>query len=73
MDFNYKSLKFFLITIFIFIIFDATAGKYIYKKFVREQLKDINPNFSKHDEFFDHKFPESRLWSDRCQFVIRVL
>ena len=59
MDFNFKSLKFLLVTFFIFITLDATAGKYIYKKFVREQLKDINPNFSERDEFFDHKFPKN--------------
>ena len=59
MNFNLKSLKFFLVTFFIFIILDATVGKYIYKKFVREQLKDKNPNFSKYDEFFDHKFPKN--------------
>ncbi len=59
MNFNFKSLKLFLVTFFVFIILDATAGKYIYKKFVREQLKDKNPNFSKYDEYFDHKFPKN--------------
>ena len=43
---NYSVLiKILLISIFFFLIFDATIGKYIYKKFIREQLQDINLNF----------------------------
>ena len=52
-------IKIFLISIFFFLIFDATIGKYIYKKFIREQLQDIDINFSKFDEYYDHKYPKN--------------
>ena len=52
-------LKFCFMIIIFFIILDSTVGKYVYKKYVREQLLDINPNFSKIDEIYDHKFPKN--------------
>ena len=52
-------IKILLISIFFFLIFDATIGKYIYKKFIREQLQDINLNFSKFEKFYDHKYPKN--------------
>lgn len=54
-----NSLKVVFITLIFFLIFDLTLGKYIYKKYVRVQLQDINLNFSETDEVFDHKFPKN--------------
>lgn len=54
-----NSLKIAFITLIFFLIFDLTLGKYIYKKYVRVQLQDININFSEANEVFDHKFPKN--------------
>ncbi len=52
-------LKILTITIIFFLVFDVTIGKYIYKKFVRDQLLDINIGFSKFNEVYDHTFPKN--------------
>ncbi len=54
-----KIFKIILISSSFFILIDSTAGKYVYKKYVREQIKDKNINFSETDLFFHHKFPKN--------------
>ena len=51
--------KIVFISIVLFLFLDSTIGKYIYKKYIRVQLQDININFSKLDEFYDHKYPKN--------------
>ena len=51
-----KIAKVFLFTVIFFLIVDATVGKYIFKKFVKKELLDINTQFSQYDEIYDHKF-----------------
>ena len=57
---KYKVLiKIFLITVTLFLVLDSTVGKYVYKKYIRAQLKDINTDVSAEDEFYDHKYKKN--------------
>ena len=51
-----KFLKILFIIILFFLFIDITVGKYVYKKFIVEQIIDKDNNFGKYDEVYDHKF-----------------
>ena len=51
-----KLSKYLFIYLFTFFLLDASLGKYLYKKFIKIQAKDINTNVWESDEFYDHKF-----------------
>lgn len=51
-----KVLKFTFIYFIFFLALDASIGKYLYKKYIRVNLQDINTNVWIKDEFYDHTF-----------------
>lgn len=48
--------KILIITIFTFILLDFVFGKYLYKKFIRKNFKDVDTSFAIKDKVYDHKF-----------------
>ena len=51
-----KFIKIFLISIILFLFFDLLIGKYIYKKFIKKKIPDVETSYVLKDEFFDHKY-----------------
>jgi len=56
MNKKYAILKITLITIAFFLIIDAVAGKYIYKKFIRKNFQDVDSSYSIKSDIFHHNF-----------------
>ena len=52
---NFYFTKFIIITFLIFILFDVLAGKYIYKKFIRKNYKDVDRSYIIADPIYHHK------------------
>ena len=50
---NFSLTKFTIITFLIFILLDVFAGKYIYKKFIRKNYKDVDRSYIITDQFFN--------------------
>jgi len=55
MQSNFSFTKFIIITLLIFILFDVLAGKYIYKKFIRSNYKDVDRSYIIADPIYHHK------------------
>ena len=53
---NLSLIKILFLSLFLFILFDATVGKFLYKKFIKKQLIDVDISFGQNDNIYDHKF-----------------
>ena len=53
---DFSLIKFILITILIFVLLDVLIGKYIYKKFIRTNYKDLDRSYVIADPVYHHKF-----------------
>jgi len=56
---DFSLTKFIIITFLIFILLDVFTGKYIYKKFIRKNYKDVDPSYVIPDPVYHHKFRPS--------------
>ena len=54
-----KQFKILLSIIILFLFLDATIGKYLYKKFIKKQLVDVDQSFGLRDDKYDHKFSKN--------------
>ena len=52
----YPLIKILILTSLFFIFLDILIGKYIYKKFIRINFKDIDTTYLIEDDVYDHKF-----------------
>ena len=52
---KFSFTKFVIITFVMFILFDVLAGKYIYKKFIRKNYKDVDRSYIIADPIYHHK------------------
>ena len=52
---DFPLIKFILITILIFVLLDVLIGKYIYKKFIRNNYKDVDRSYIIADPVYHHK------------------
>jgi hypothetical protein len=59
MNFLIKQFKVLLSIIILFLILDVTIGKYLYKKFIKKQLVDVDQSFGLRDDTYDHKFSKN--------------
>jgi len=56
LNYLFKILKVFFISVLFFLIFDITVGKFTYKKLIKKKLVDVDiTSLSKRDKIFDHK------------------
>jgi len=53
---NFTITKIIGITLLVFVLFDLFLGKYIYKKFIRNNFMDVDTSFGIRDDIYDHKF-----------------
>ena len=56
MNKEYNILKITLITITFFLLLDVFAGKYLYKKFIRKNFKDVDTSYTIKHDIFHHNF-----------------
>ena len=56
MNKKYTILKITLITITFFLILDAVVGKYLYKKFIRKNFRDVDSSYAIKSDIFHHNF-----------------
>ena len=56
MNKKYTILKITLITITFFLILDAVVGKYLYKKFIRKNFRDVDSSYAINSDIFHHNF-----------------
>ena len=56
MNKKYTILKITLITITFFLILDAVVGKYLYKKFIRKNFRDVDNSYAIKSDIFHHNF-----------------
>lgn len=60
LNYLFKILKVFFISVLFFLIFDITVGKFTYKKFIKKKLVDVDiTSLSKRDKIFDHKLAKN--------------
>ena len=52
---DFSLIKFILITILLFILLDVLIGKYIYKRFIRSNYKDVDRSYIIADPVYHHK------------------